>query len=71
MKIFEVTRSSRRIIKRLQSLFISYSLGKTDFTVLVNTLSQITGDSDVRREIEIINAKLKQEIVDILSKENK
>ena len=68
MRIFEITNKSKRIIRRLQKLYISYTLNHGKYDELVKTLSQTTGDDDVVREIGIIVQKLKDEMIEILKK---
>lgn len=68
MRIFEITNKSRRIISQLQKLYISYSFGTINYTELLIELNKKFVDPDIIREVEIIKAKLKKEIIELLSK---
>ena len=70
MKITEITNESRKIIKRLQNLYLSYSINVKFYSDLMNFIekNEDTTDVDIRREIDIIRTKLYNEIIIILGK---
>ena len=70
MRIFEITQHSRKTIKQLSRLYLEYTLDSRKYSGLISymdTLSQ-SSDHDVIRELRIINEKLKDEMIRILSK---
>ena len=66
MRIFEINNKSRKIIHRLQKLYISYSIGVVNYNQLLLELNKKFVDPDIVREAEIIKLKLKKEIVELL-----
>lgn len=70
MKITEITLESRKIINRLQNLYMSYSLDFLTYDELMNFIlgiSDIT-DPDIIRERDIIKVKLYNEVIALLRK---
>ena len=70
MKIAEVTSDARKVIRRLQNLYLTYQLNANTYNELMNFILEIsnTGDADVLKEIAIIKAKLYNELIVILRK---
>ena len=70
MKITEISNESRKIIKQLQNLYISYSLNTHAYNELINYMSRISNtiDQDILREIAIIRVKLYNEVIALLRK---
>lgn len=70
MKIVEITDNARKQIKLLQNLYISYLLDKSGYQELSDMIYDLkkSDDLDIVREAEIINQKLMEEIIRILSK---
>ena len=70
MKIFEITNEARKIINRLQNLYISYSLDFRTYDELMNFMLRIsdTTDPDIIKEIDIVRVKLYNEVIALLKK---
>ena len=70
MKIIEVTNQSRKIIRRLHNLYISYIINPKLYLELLEMLnvSAQSTDLDIAREANIIYEKLNNELIRILSK---
>ena len=68
MRIFEINNKSRKIIHRLQKLYISYSIGAVNYNELLLELNKKFVDPDIVREAEIIKLKLKKEIIELLKR---
>jgi hypothetical protein len=70
MKILEISTESRKQIKMLHNLYISYILGESTYSDLSDLISNLKkyGSRDVLREVDIVNQTLIEEIIRILSK---
>lgn len=70
MKIFEITNEARKIINRLQNLYMSYSLDFRTYDELMNFMLRIsdTTDPDIIKEIDIVRVKLYNEVIALLKK---
>jgi len=69
MKINEITGKSRKIIKQLHNLYTSYVLNPSKYSELVVLIYQCANSNDVDliKEANIINTKLTEELIRILS----
>jgi hypothetical protein len=70
MKIIEIANDARKTIKKLQKMYLSYSLNANNYNELVDFMSVIgnTTDIDVLRELDIIRVALYNEVIAILKK---
>lgn len=70
MKITEITNEARKIINRLQNLYMSYSLDFLTYDELMNFMLRIsdTTDTDIIKELDIIKVKLYNEVIALLRK---
>lgn len=70
MRLFEVTNESRKIIKRLQNMYIRYSLNSFYYVELIDYLQECkrSQDPDIIKEADLIKKKLQIEVLGILSK---
>ena len=70
MKIIEIANDARKTIKKLQKMYLSYSLNANNYNELVDFMSDIgnTTDIDVLRELDIIRVTLYNEVIAILKK---
>lgn len=71
MRLFEIVRQSRKHIKRLQNMYISYALDRSLYGELMDFLSiqSNTTDIDMLREIDIIKSKLHDDVIKSLTSE--
>ena len=72
MKILEITSNARKIIKNLNSEYISYVLDYRRYDHLISLLHQYLqhDDQDVQNAIKQIFQKLEQDILRMLSTTN-
>jgi hypothetical protein len=70
MKITEIANEARKTIKKLQKMYLSYSLNANNYNELVDFMSVIgnTTDIDVLRELDIIRVALYNEVIALLKK---
>lgn len=70
MRLDEIAASSRKIINKLQHLYIRYTMNSESYTELMNYLLECYKqvDQDILREAEIIKTKLQTELIKALTK---
>ena len=72
MKITEITKFARQIIKQLESLFVSYgTYGSIDKEHAVRTFineHKLSEDPDIQNQCEIYKNKLNDILIRIMSK---
>lgn len=72
MRITEITNAARKLIKEMESLYVSYSVN--DSTEIRDRLSELINanelseDSDVRKQAQVYENKLFAELIRILKK---
>jgi|688.fasta_scaffold1227914_2 hypothetical protein len=72
MRITEITNEDRKIIKEMESLYINYSVN--DSFEVRNQLSrlieknELSNDFDVRKQAQVYNIKLQDDLIRILKK---
>jgi hypothetical protein len=69
MRIVEIENQSRKIIKQLHNLYTSYILKPSLYSELLDLVNEClnSDDLDVVREANIINQKLIEEFIRMLS----
>jgi hypothetical protein len=70
MKITEITDQSRKIIKQLSRLYISFAVDKNKYSDLVSYMEALIGtpDADIIREVEMVRQRIQDELVRLLQK---
>lgn len=68
MKINEIDQHSRKLIKQIQRSFISFTINPNTYLHLISLLenSKAVGDQDVILEINLIEQRLKENLVKLL-----
>ena len=70
MKINEVTREAKKIIKSLLSMYTTYASINSGYDEMMKFIENnlTSTDKDVVREINIVVAKLQKDLIEILKK---
>jgi hypothetical protein len=70
MKLYEISNAARKAIKRINSLYISYSVDPTgkNYNMLWDLIEKLnaSADKDVKKQVSIYKTKLYEDLVDIL-----
>lgn len=70
MKVFEITTSSRKTIKKLQNLYLSYILNNSLCDELIKMIDQCksSNDSDIAKEAALLDIIMIEDMMKILKK---
>ena len=67
--ISEITNRSRKVVKQLTKLYISYTINPSKFNELLEFIiyHSNSNDADIVKEITLVSQKLQDTVIDILS----
>lgn len=72
MRLYEISNSSRKVIRKLNSLYITYSTYNTteSYTALRIMLEETSNSTDIRDQSAAYRAKLTYDLIRMLKNES-
>jgi hypothetical protein len=70
MKITEITGQSRKVIRTLSRLYISFAVDNKKYSDLALFMETLIGtqDADIAREVKIVKQRIQDELIRLLQK---